>query len=133
MYDIPAHLYIPAGAEHVDTGSTLDLECDNDIEDTPLEGIAPEAPEWRMEGPENYFTPPTSPTKDEEITALFDALCEKEIKDVEYSKEVQEGAIWTQAQFTEAELLWEYALDDVPSPSVSEELALLSMEDCLDI
>ena len=60
-------------------------------------------------------------TTDEEITKLFDELCDKENSD----DSDMVGAIWSQDQFTEEELLWTLALEDVPSPTVDEEAALI--------
>ena len=91
--------------------------------------MAPPAPDYMMEGPiDKFYTPPTSPapncdmTTDQEITDLFDELCEKE------ANMDMVGEIWTQDQFTEEELLWTWALDDVPSPTIDEEKALLEFE-----
>ena len=97
--------------------------------------MAPPPPESIMEGPnENIFTPPSSPSKasltfsvncemttDEEIIKMFDNLCEKEQSVA--TDMVQE--IWSQDQFTENEVFWTLALEDVPSPTVDEESALL--------
>ena len=136
---MPEYVPVPAGAENnqddiMEIGSTLESLDFNEIVDVPVEGVAPAPPEWVMEGPghEQFFTPPSSPTSDAVISELFDNLCDQEAKDANFEDEVAEGTIWTQAQFTEAELLWGLALEEVPSPSATEELALMSMESCLD-
>ena len=110
------------------------MEEYNEILEEPVEGMAPPPPEFMMEGPnEIYFTSPSSPSKefpmfsvncvttDEEITKMFDDLCDKEQNDATDMV----GEIWSQDQFTESELLWTLALEDVPSPTIDEEAALL--------
>ena len=42
------------------------------------------------------------------------------------------GEIWSQDQFTEEELLWTWALQDVPSPTNEEEKSLLAFDICLE-
>ena len=124
MYDVPNYVHVPAGAEKEEG-----VEA---VEDVPLEGVAPPVPTYKMEGPaEKFFTPPTSPLliSDEMITQYFDELCVQENGDPD---DQMVGEIWSQTQFSEAELLWSYALDEVPSPTAEEEKALMAYDECLE-
>ena len=105
-----------------------DVEDNTGMLEEPVEGVAPPAPDYKMEGPtDKFYTPPTSPTPDHEIDKIFDELCLKKQNDMEMV-----GEIWSQDQFTEEELLWTWALQDVPSPTNEEEKSLLAFDICLE-